>query len=178
VGNRQIWIVLAFQRGLRFEDNLGQIAHLDLAWDHEDWPRSEQAVWVALQGPWVWFLIEGLHANCLEEALAEVLALLLRGALLSVHVGDPNLGPLNLKVVLGLQDRIELLVGVRQSVHFDRVKALSDTDDEGVVVAVRDVEEILTNADGATTFVVRDHLQHNATIVVIETNSTVLDRCE
>ena len=71
-------------------------------------------------------LIEGLHTDSFQNLLTQVLVLLHGLSLLRIRIGDPNFGPLNLEVVLGLQDSLKLFVWLWHAVYFDRVQALGD----------------------------------------------------
>jgi len=119
-------------------------------------------------------LVEGSHSYCFNNLLHQVVVLLDWGALLVAGVSNPNFSSLHLEVVLRLQDLTHMCVWVWNSGHFDWVKALS-SNDKSVIIAVCDVKEVLTNADWATTLVIRDHFEHDWPIVVVEANSLIFD---
>lgn len=100
-----------------------------------------------MQSPRVRLLIEGSHANGLDDLLHHVLVLLDGWALLVASVSDPDLSLLHLEVVLGFQDVAELFVRLGNAVDFDRVEALGDANDKRVIIAVGYIEEVLSNAD-------------------------------
>ena len=56
------------QTNARSQQDLGQSLDLNVAGDHEHWPRPEDIEWTVLLYPWVGLLTEcRLHAYCLQD---------------------------------------------------------------------------------------------------------------
>ena len=74
-------------------------------------------------------LVECLHTNRLQDLLPKVLILLHGLPLFRARISDPNLGPLDLEVVLGLQDALKLFARLWHTVDFNGIYSLGDSDD-------------------------------------------------
>ena len=84
------------QINARSQQNLGQSLDLNVAGDHEHWPRPEDIEWTVLLYPWVGLLTEcRLHAYCFKDLLLHTIVKLseIRVFLFLAEVYCPNFSP-------------------------------------------------------------------------------------